>query len=120
MKRFFVFSLLLTAITVAFSQTNIGIDYYQLGDYENAKKYLEKDIATNPAEVNFYLGEIAFKEGNMTKAEEYYKKNLAVAPGNFMGEIGLAKLLLKKDIKAAETSLNTVLRTNKKDIDVLL
>ena len=43
---------------------------YYLGEKEEAKKYLEKAVKTEPM-ANFYLGKIAKEEGNQEMAETY-------------------------------------------------
>lgn len=110
----------LCVATPIFAQTNIGIDYYLLGEYGNARKFFESQLSSKPAESNFYLGEIAFAEGNMAKAAEFYNKCATSDPGNPLCLIGQAKLKLKSDPKAAESALDAVARSNKSNLDVAL
>lgn len=115
--------LILLAVCIAtpiFAQTNIGIDYYLLGEYGNARKYFESKLSSNAAEANFYLGEIAFAEGDMAKAAEFYNKCTAADPGNPLCLIAQAKMKLKSDPKAAEAALEAVAKANKNNLDIAL
>ena len=65
--KFFFASLLLGASVSVFAQGfNDGIDFYSIGDYENAKTILDRNInsAANKAEAFYYYGMIDFKNGN--------------------------------------------------------
>lgn len=118
-----VFSLVLILLNINMllaQSTNIGTDYYRLGENGKAKEYFKKNFNSFPAEANFYLGEIAFSEGDFKQAEEYYKQNLSINPENSYGQIGLAKLELKSNQKSAEATLSAIVKKNKKDIDVVL
>ena len=102
------------------AQLQTGIHYYLLGDYQRAKGCLVKELTANPVEANFYLGEIAFKEGDAQKAKEYYDKGLSADPENIQNQVGLAKLNLKADTKNTETFFKALQKKNKKNIDVPL
>ena len=105
-----VVALALLSTTSLFSQINIGIHHYRMGDIQKAKKYLEKELANNPSDANFYLGEIAFSEGNMQLAEEFYKKGLSANQENIRNQVGLIKLTLKTNIKEADNTLGAIVR----------
>jgi len=120
MRKVFVSFLFTITGIVVFGQVEIGADYYFIGEYNPAKKYLEEGLAKNPAVANFYLGEIAFKEGDMVKAESYYNKGLAAEANSWLNQIGLAKLLLKKDVRSAESALFEIGKKNSKNIDILI
>jgi len=120
MRKIFVSILFTITGIVVFGQIDIGADYYYIGEYNLAKKYLEEGLTKNPAMANFFLGEIAFKEGDMGKAESYYNNGLAAEPSNLFNQIGLAKLLLKKDAKSGESALFDIYRKNGKNIDVIV
>ncbi|MEG2071487.1 MAG: tetratricopeptide repeat protein, partial [Bacteroidales bacterium] len=81
------------------AQNRIGIDYYKIGDYDLAKRYLEKEVIQYPAESYYYLGEIAFAQGKIEEAKSYYNKGLNVAPENPFNKIGVAKADFKKNWK---------------------
>jgi len=120
MRKFFVSVLFTITGIVVFGQMDIGVDYYYLGEYKFAKEYIEKELAKNPARANFFLGEIAFKEGNMEKAESYYNSGLAAEPNNLLNQIGLAKLLLKKDAGSGDIALYNLHRKNSKNLDIVI
>lgn len=120
MKKIFVLLMLCIATTPMFAQTNIGIDYYLLGEYQKARSYFESQLSANPAQSYFYLGEIAFAEGDMARAAEFYDKCAAADPTNALCAIGQAKLKLKSDPKAAEAAFDAVLRNDKKNIDLIV
>ena len=120
MKKTLIISIL-TALSVFVSaQTDIGIDYFMLGEYDAAKRYFEKQINTSPAQAYFYLGEIAYLEGNTAEAKAYYQKGLAANPNDFYNQVGEAKLLLKSDKKLAETTFKAIQKKSKKDALVTL
>ncbi len=120
MRKIFVSLLFSITGVVVFGQIEIGVDYYYMGEYRLAKKYLEEDMAKNQARANFFLGEIAFKEGDMEKAAAYYNKGLAAEANSLINQIGLAKLLLKTDTKSGEIALFEIYRKNTKNIDIVI
>ena len=103
------------ATNALLAQTSVGVDYYLLGEKSKAKSFFEKEIASNPEEAYFYLGEIAFSEKNFQQAEAFYSKGQSA-----YNQIGRAKLKLASDTKAAEELLNGIVRKNKGDINVQL
>lgn len=110
---------LLTAGTL-FAQSDMGILYYRMGDYQNAKVYLEKGNPSNPSENSFYLGELAFAEGDLQKAESFYNKGLTENPANISNQIGLIKLRLKVDSKEALLAFNALQKKAGKSFDLAL
>ncbi len=109
------FLIALFALTIGFAkaQNNIGIDYFRMGDFTLAKKYFDKELSQSPAEANYYLGEIAFAQGNKELAKSYYTKGQSY----FLSPIGLAKLDYKTNLKSVETTLNTLVRANNSNLD---
>ncbi|MBK5722379.1 tetratricopeptide repeat protein, partial [Dysgonomonas sp. Marseille-P4677] len=97
-----------------------GADYLSLGELKLAKEYFMKRVRQAPAEANYYLGEIAFKEGNMAEAKQNFEAAVAANPESALGAIGLAKLELKSNPKAAEDQLKEIQKKNKKDVTVIL
>ncbi len=81
MKMKFLFaSLLLGASVSVFAQGfKDGIDFYSIGDYENAKTILDRNInsATNKSEAFYYYGMIDFKEGQLDAAKANFDKGVA-------------------------------------------
>lgn len=120
-KRFFLTPLLcLFTGVVAFAQNNLAKDYFNAGELKVAKDLFEKQKSQSPAEANYYLGEIAYAEGNSTKAKEYYTAGLQASADFVLNNVGLGKTLLKSDVKSAENEFSTAIKPNKKDVEVLL
>jgi len=120
MRKIVVSFLFTITVIGVYGQVDMGADYYYIGEYTFAKKYLEEGLTKNPTKANFFLGEIAFKEGDMEKAESYYNKGLAADPNSLINQIGLAKLMLKKDTKNGDLALFDIQRKNSKNIDVVI
>lgn len=120
--KYFLGSFLSFMITIsAFAQNNIGADYLSLGELKLAKEYFTKNLGgQNSAESHYYLGEIAFKEGNMAEARSNYQQALSADPLSALGAIGMAKLDLKSNTKVAEDQLKEVLKKNKKDVGIII
>lgn len=119
--KYFLGSILSLMISIsALAQNNPGADYLSLGELKLAKEYFQKVLRQSPAEANYYLGEIAFREGNMAEAKSYYEQGLAGNPESALSAIGLAKLQLKSDPKGAEDQLKEIQKKNKKDVNVIL
>jgi tetratricopeptide (TPR) repeat protein len=112
-----VFTLLTT--NAMFGQKNFGVDYFLLGEYSKAKQYLTKDLSSNPSTNNFYLGEVAFAEKNLTLAGEYYQKGLSADPENLLNQVGLLKLKVKND-ENADKELTAIAKKSKKNSDLII
>ena len=120
MKKTVIISFL-TALSVFVSaQSDIGVDYFMLGEYDSAKRYLEKQVAQSPVQAYFYLGEIAYIQGNMDEAKAFYQKGLAENPNDFYNQIGEIKLLLKSDKKTADAMFKAIQKKSKNDAAVTL
>lgn len=120
--KYLLSSLLSLALSVtAIAQTsNPGADYLALGETKLAKDYFTNVLSQSPAEANYYLGEIAFQEGNLAEAKSRYESGLAANPESPFSSIGLAKLELKSNTKAAEDQLSEIQKKNKKNVLVVL
>lgn len=103
-----------------FAQNNVGADYLQTGELKVAKEIFQQQVSQSPAEAYYYLGEVAYKEGNMAEAKANYEKGLAASPDFVLNNVGLGKLLLKTDTKAAEDQFSTALKKDKKNVQVLV
>src|SRR5574344_328122 len=96
-----------------------GIEYYKVGQTENAKELLMRNLdnsSTNKAEAYYYLGCIALKENNAAQAKNYFDKGIqadAANPYNFVGQGALA--LTSNDPKAAADLFKDALSKVKKD-----
>ncbi len=120
MKKYFLsvfFSLLIGS--VGFAQ-NIGVDYFKTGELEIAQGIFEKQLTQNPAEANYYLGEIAYEKGNLTQAKSYYEAGIASNPDYVLNNVGLGKVLLKTDAKSAENEFSNAIKKDKKNVEVLI
>lgn len=116
-----LFSTLLSlAVSISAFAQNPGADYISLGELKLAKEYFVKRTAQTPAEAYYYLGEIAYKEGNMAEAKANYEKGLAANPESALAAIGLAKLDLKSNPKVAGDQLSAIQKKNKKDVEVII
>lgn len=110
-----IFALLVTAVS---AQSNFGKDYFGIGEYTKAKEYFEGQLASAPAESNYYLGLIAREEGKTDLAMSYFDKGIAadaLYPLNFIGK---GSLLLSTNQKEAELIFSTTLKKNKKNAEV--
>ncbi|MDR3189111.1 MAG: tetratricopeptide repeat protein [Prevotellaceae bacterium] len=122
MKKYlisFCFSVLFGA--AAFAQ-NLGVDYFLTDQLDKAKEIFERQLGENPAEANYYLGEIAYALGDTTLAKAHYEKGLAANPEYAFNKIGLARFLLKADQKAGIKALTDISKekANKKNVEVLI
>lgn len=104
----------------AIAQHNPGADYISLGEIKLAKEYFTRNMAQNPEESHYYLGEIAFAEGNMSEAKSQFDQGIAVNAESPLNRVGLAKLELKSNKKVAEDQLKDVQKKNKKNVTVIL
>ncbi|MDR1585167.1 MAG: tetratricopeptide repeat protein [Prevotellaceae bacterium] len=120
MKKTFFISFFAVIASLVSAQSDIGLDYFALGEYDAAKRYFEKQINQSPAQANYYLGEIAFIQGKPDEAKAYYQKGLAADPNDLYNQIGEAKLLLKSDLKSAENLFKAIQNKSKKDPLVIL
>ncbi|GAB6009277.1 tetratricopeptide repeat protein [Dysgonomonas reticulitermitis] len=117
--KYFLGSLLGFIISItAMAQNNPGYDYLSLDEIKLAKDYFTKNLTKSPAEYNFYLGEIAYKGGNMAEAKSQYEKASSANVESPFGAIGLAKLELKSNTKEATKTLTDIQKKNKKDISI--
>lgn len=117
--KYFLGSLLSFIISItALAQNNPGYDYLSLDEIKLAKDYFEKNLTKSPAEYHFYLGEIAYKEGNLAEAKSQYEKASSANAESSFGAIGLAKLELKSNTKEATKTLSDIQKKNKKDISI--
>jgi len=118
MKKVKFFIIALFAIVSLNAQSSLGKIFFDIKDYELAKKYFQQKLSDNPGEANYYLGEIAFAEGDLEAAANFFNKGLPT--NEAYCKIGLAKIELKKGNKA--DALSTYLQLTKKysgDVNIL-
>ncbi|MDH6353996.1 tetratricopeptide (TPR) repeat protein [Dysgonomonas sp. PH5-45] len=123
MKKKFFLGICLSfflATTVSFAQGSLGEDYFYTQEYAAAKNYFEKQADQSSPLTSYYLGDIALQEGKMAEAKTYFENGLAQNPKLGLNEVGLGKLLLKTDPKAAENHFDAAIKLNKKDKMVYL
>ncbi len=117
--KFLIASLLVGASITAFAQGyKDGIDFYKIGDYENAKTILDRNIntASNKAEAYYYYGQIAFLEGKLDEAKKYFDMGLATDANYPYNLVGNGAVLLKKgDKSGAEMIFKAARKLTKKD-----
>lgn len=106
--------------TPIFAQSNLGADYLNTGELKVAKEIFEKQVSQSPAEAYYYLGEVAYKEGNTAEAKSNYEKGLTASADFVLNNVGLGKLLLKTNPKEAEDQFSIALKKDKKDVRVLV
>jgi len=107
-----LFSLVFTALAVA---GNYGTDHYALGEFKLAQKWFENNLNQQPAEAHYYLGELAWKEGNYDAARSHFDQGLAADALYPFNMVGKGKTLLKSNPKEAEILFKAALKKNKKN-----
>lgn len=120
MKRKFYLGAFLSILisTIGFAQGNLGMDYFYTKEYAAAKSFFEDQLnkSQSPAEAYYYLGEIAYAEGDMNGAKANFEKGLAADPNYMENNVGLGKLLIKSNPKEAEDMISSAAKKNKKDV----
>lgn len=118
MKKHVITAIFALLVTVTYAQSNFGKDYFGIGEYAKAKEFFEGQLATAPAESNYYLGEIAYAQGNSDAAMAYFDKGIAADMLYPMNYIGKGEILLKTNPKEAEVLFATTLKKAKKNPEV--
>lgn len=124
MKLRLMFSLLLGASLVAGAQGyHDGVDNYNANRKDIAKEILTNtlnDPSTDKAVSLYYLGNIAFDEGNITTAKANYEKGMQANPEYAYNYIGLGKVALKEgDKSGAKKLFDQALKTDKKNTELI-
>lgn len=107
-------SLLMVACAIAGQAQGYkdGIEFYKIGQLDNAKELLERNLnsaSTDKAEAYYYLGQVALHatdaQGNLkpdlAKAKEYFDKGVAANPKNALNYVGQGAVALKQGNKGA-------------------
>ncbi|MBQ7691785.1 MAG: tetratricopeptide repeat protein [Muribaculaceae bacterium] len=99
--KFFIAAVLLAGAALSsFAQGyKDGIEYYKVGQLDNAKELLERNLnstSTDKSEAYYYLGMIAMDQGNLAEAQSYFDKGLAANAGNPYNLVGMGALELRK------------------------
>jgi len=76
-----------------------GNAYKSLGRYEEAEEFYRKALAANSGApfVNYYIAELARRQGRLRQAVEYYRRELELRPGYARGWNNLGVTLVELD-----------------------
>jgi tetratricopeptide (TPR) repeat protein len=113
--------LLVSAANVFAGNNEKGIEYYRAGLYGAAKIYFtqQKNLpATEQAENYYYLGQTYSKLNQLDSARYFYQKTVETDAEYPFGYVGLGKLELKSNPKAAEDLFKKAFGLAKKDASV--
>ncbi|MCF0181067.1 MAG: tetratricopeptide repeat protein [Muribaculaceae bacterium] len=93
-----------------------GIEYYKVGQLDNAKELIERNLtsASNKAEAYFYLGQIALKQNNAAEAKAAFDKGVAADANYPYNYVGQAQIALKNG-EQPKALLETARKLSKKD-----
>lgn len=121
-KTFLLASVLFVSMANVFAGSNDkGIEYYRAGLYNAAKIYFTQQTnlpASEQAENYYYLGQANYKLDQVEAARDFYKKAVDADPEYPFGYIGLGKLELKNNPKAAEDLFKKAFGLAKKNASV--
>lgn len=96
-----------------------GVEYYQVGQDENAKIVLDQTLnspETDKAVAYYYLGHIALNEGNKAQAAKYFDLGIQSNAQYAFNYIGKGAVALKSnDANAAKDFFKTADKFGKKD-----
>ncbi len=99
-----------------------GIDYYNAGQYANARTVLTKtlnDASTDKALAYYYLGQIEVLYKNYNEAKSYFEKGLAADPQNPYNHVGMGAYYLRTgNPKEAEAQFKEAQKLAKKNNNV--
>lgn len=120
MKLRFLFSLMLGASLAAGAQGyQDGVDNYNAGRNDIAKEILTNTLnasSTDKAVSYYYLGNIAFAEGNIAEAKANFEKGLQANPAYAYNTIGLGEVALKQGNKSeAQKLFDQAMKSDKKN-----
>lgn len=96
-----------------------GVHYYKADQFENAKELLQRNMNAaggNVAESDFYLGQIALREGKAAEAASFFNKGAQANPDYPYNYVGLGLIELKNgNKKEAENLFKEANNKGKKD-----
>lgn len=99
-----------------------GIDYYNAGQYANARTVLNKtlnDASTNKSLAYYYLGQIEVLYKNYNEAKALFEKGIAADAQNPYNYVGMGAYYLRKgDPKEAANQFNQAQKLAKKNNNV--
>lgn len=117
-----IIALLVSVAGLSAQDMDLGIDYFMTGETELAEELIGGALASEPAKANYYLGEIAYKNGDFDKARSHYEAGKQADSEYIYNQIGLAKLELKSNAEAGKSKLHSISRDRqyRKDADVFV
>ncbi|MBO50356.1 MAG: hypothetical protein CMJ69_06160 [Planctomycetaceae bacterium] len=90
----------------AFLMNRTGLAYYESGDYTAATKEFQRAVADHPNNPDYIynLASAVRKQGQIAKAEQFYRQALEIDPGHQPSYHGLARLMVDsgRGVAAAE------------------
>lgn len=96
-----------------------GVDNFNADRFDVAEQILLNTIDkpdTDKSEAYYYLGQIAFRGGDLAKAKNLFEQGQAANPANPYNSVGLGQILLKQgDKKGAEALFKEAQKLAKKD-----
>jgi tetratricopeptide (TPR) repeat protein len=98
-----------------------GIEYYRAGLYGAAKMYFMQQAnlsATEQAEAYYYLGQSYYKLNQPDSARYFYQKAVETDPEYPFGYVGVGKVDMKNNPKAADDLFKKAFGLAKKDASV--
>lgn len=127
MKKFFasILSCMLlgSMATISAQGYQDGVDNFNADRLDVAKTILLNTIgspSTDKAVSNYYLGQIAFLEGDMAAAQKYFNEGASVNPNYAYNLIGQGQMALKNgDKKGAESFFKKAMEIDKKNTAVI-
>ena len=97
--KLFLSLILCASLTCMAQGYKDGIEYYKVGQYDNAKELLLRNIddpSTNKAETYFYLGCIGLYTDNYEEAEKNFDAGIAADPEYGYNYVGMGELELRR------------------------
>ncbi len=123
MKKIFLSFAAAALALSAMAQTHKdGVEYYEAGQYDNAKELLERNMnnsGTDKAVAYYYQGLIALQNNKPTEAAKYFNLGAEANPDYAYNYIGLAQIDLAQGTpKVAEANFKKAETLGKKDVGV--
>lgn len=106
--KFLLAALLVGASVSSFAQGyKDGIDFYKIGELENAQTIFDNNKATasSSAEAQYYIGQIALANGKLADAKAAFDKGVSVNPNYAYNYVGQGAVALKNGNKSAAGDL---------------
>ncbi len=98
-----------------FTALNLGVCRVQLGQPDQAEKFILDYLQAGPQDPELYLflGRINFNQNKLDQAAAYYRKSLAIAPTSAITHNWLAAAeMVRGDLPKAESELREAIRLN--------